>query len=95
MAWASHDLRTLLASIRLLVEALADGVASDEQTVRQYLAQAKKQEGIASNDLPFIFERFYRGISLATAPAVALAWGWQLTGAPGGLMGIVIGQPYI
>ncbi len=43
VAWAGHDLRTPLASIRLLVEALADGVATDEQTVQQYLVQAKKQ----------------------------------------------------
>ena len=32
LAWAGHDLRTPLASIRLLVEALADGVVSDPAT---------------------------------------------------------------
>lgn len=43
IAWAGHDLRTPLASIRLLVEALADGVVSDPPTMQQYLDQTKKQ----------------------------------------------------
>ena len=43
VAWAGHDLRTPLASIRLLVEALADGVVTDPETTQQYLAQARKQ----------------------------------------------------
>lgn len=43
VAWAGHDLRTPLSSIRLLVEALADGVVTDPQTIQQYLSQAKKQ----------------------------------------------------
>ncbi len=43
VAWAGHDLRTPLASIRLLVEALADGMVTDPQMTQQYLAQAKKQ----------------------------------------------------
>ena len=43
VAWAGHDLRTPLASIRLLIEALADGVVSDPQTIQQYFDQAKKQ----------------------------------------------------
>lgn len=43
IAWAGHDLRTPLSSIRLLVEALADGVVNEPDTVQQYLHQAKKQ----------------------------------------------------
>lgn len=43
LAWAGHDLRTPLASIRLLVEALADGVVSDPAAVQQYLDQTRKQ----------------------------------------------------
>jgi signal transduction histidine kinase len=43
IAWAGHDLRTPLSSIRLLVEALADGIVTDPQTVQEYLHQAKKQ----------------------------------------------------
>ena len=43
VAWISHDLRTPLASLRALAEALADGVATDEATRRRYLA------GLVSN----------------------------------------------
>jgi signal transduction histidine kinase len=38
IAWASHDLRTPLASLRALAEALADDLAPDETTRRRYLA---------------------------------------------------------
>jgi signal transduction histidine kinase len=38
VAWISHDLRTPLASLRALAEALADGVATDETTRQRYLA---------------------------------------------------------
>lgn len=38
IAWISHDLRTPLASLRALAEALADGVAIDEATRGRYLA---------------------------------------------------------
>jgi signal transduction histidine kinase len=38
IAWASHDLRTPLASLRALAEALADDMAPDEATRRRYLA---------------------------------------------------------
>lgn len=43
VAWAGHDLRTPLSSIRLLISALSDGLVSDPQTTQQYLNQAKKQ----------------------------------------------------
>ena len=43
VAWAGHDLRTPLTGVRLLVEALADGVISDPDTSRRYLHQARKQ----------------------------------------------------
>lgn len=38
IAWISHDLRTPLASLRALAEALADGVAIDQATRSRYLA---------------------------------------------------------
>ena len=38
VAWISHDLRTPLASLRALAEALADGVATDQATRERYLA---------------------------------------------------------
>jgi signal transduction histidine kinase len=43
IAWAGHDLRTPLSSIRLLVSALSDGIVNDPQTVQRYLNQTKKQ----------------------------------------------------
>jgi signal transduction histidine kinase len=43
VAWAGHDLRTPLSSIRLLVEALSDGVVTDPKEIQNYLSQAKKQ----------------------------------------------------
>ena len=36
VAWVSHDLRTPLAAIRAMVEALEDGVVSDPETVARY-----------------------------------------------------------
>ena len=43
VAWAGHDLRTPLTSIRVMLEALADGVIDDPQTSRRYLHQTLKQ----------------------------------------------------
>jgi signal transduction histidine kinase len=43
VAWAGHDLRTPLTGIRVLVEALADGVISDPETSQRYLQQARRQ----------------------------------------------------
>jgi signal transduction histidine kinase len=43
IAWAGHDLRNPLSSIRLLVSALSDGIVNDPHTVQQYLNQTKKQ----------------------------------------------------
>jgi signal transduction histidine kinase len=42
IAWAGHDLRTPLASIRAIVEALADGVVEDPGTVDRYLHTAQR-----------------------------------------------------
>ena len=42
IAWASHDLQTPLASVRLRLEALADGVVDDPETTRRYLATAQR-----------------------------------------------------
>ncbi len=37
IAWASHDLRTPVTSIRAMIEAMVDGVVSDPQTTTRYL----------------------------------------------------------
>jgi signal transduction histidine kinase len=41
VAWVDHDLRTPLTSIRVVVEALADGVVEDPTTVDRYLKTAQ------------------------------------------------------
>lgn len=42
IAWVGHDLRTPLASTRVIVEALADGVVEDPETVQRYLHTAQR-----------------------------------------------------
>lgn len=42
IAWVSHDLQTPLASMRAIVEALADGVVTDPETQQRYLATIQK-----------------------------------------------------
>jgi len=42
VAWVGHDLQTPLASIRAIVEALADGLVEDPETIERYLRNAKK-----------------------------------------------------
>jgi signal transduction histidine kinase len=72
VAWAGHDLRTPLASIRVLVEALADGVVSDPQTTQQYLSQAKKQVDNLSllvDDLFQVSQLDAGGLTLYLEPA--------------------------
>jgi signal transduction histidine kinase len=43
IAWVGHDLRTPLASVRAIVEALADGVVDDPDTVSRYLHTAQRE----------------------------------------------------
>jgi signal transduction histidine kinase len=42
IAWIGHDLRTPLASIRAIVEALADGVVEDPESIHRYLRTAQR-----------------------------------------------------
>jgi len=42
IAWVGHDLQTPLASIRAIVEALADGVVDDPETASRYLHTAQR-----------------------------------------------------
>jgi signal transduction histidine kinase len=42
IAWVGHDLRTPLASIRAMVEALADGMVDEPDTVQRYLNTMQK-----------------------------------------------------
>lgn len=42
VAWAGHDLQTPLASVRAIVEALADGMVDDDETRQRYLRTAQR-----------------------------------------------------
>ncbi len=56
IAWAGHDLRTPLASIRAIVEALADGVVEDPGTVARYLHTAQREIRSLSHLIDDLFE---------------------------------------
>src|SRR6185503_15460642 len=56
VAWASHDLRTPLASLRAMLDALADGVVSDPETVQRYLHQSQSEIGRMSSLIDDLFE---------------------------------------
>jgi signal transduction histidine kinase len=56
IAWAGHDLRTPLASIRAIVEALADGVVEDSSTVDDYLRRAQREIRSLSGLIDDLFE---------------------------------------
>jgi len=43
VAGASHDLRTPLASLQAMIEALAEGVVDDPETVQRYLRQSQAE----------------------------------------------------
>jgi signal transduction histidine kinase len=42
IAWVGHDLQTPLASIRAILEALADGMVEDPESVQRYLLTAQR-----------------------------------------------------
>lgn len=42
VAWAGHDLRTPLASVQAIIEALADGMVEDAATQQRYLRTAQR-----------------------------------------------------
>ena len=56
VAWIGHDLRTPLASMRVIIEALADGVVEDPATIQRYLQTAQHQIGSLSLLLDGLFE---------------------------------------
>lgn len=56
VAWASHDLRTPLASLRATAEALADEVVADPAEHRRYLASLVAQVDRLANLVDDLFE---------------------------------------
>jgi signal transduction histidine kinase len=56
VAWASHDLRTPLTSIRVMLDALVDGVVDDPETVDRYLRQSQNEINRMSALIDDLFE---------------------------------------
>ena len=56
VAWAGHDLRTPLASIQVMIEALADGVVDDPETVQRYLHTAQRDVDTLSHLIDDLFD---------------------------------------
>ena len=56
VAWAGHDLRTPLASVQVLVEALADGVVDDPATVQRYLGAIQRNTQALSSLVDDLFD---------------------------------------
>jgi len=72
VAWVSHDLRTPLAGLRAMAEALEDGVVTDRQTVGRYHAQIRKETDRLTLMIDDLFElsRIHAGtLRLSRRPA--------------------------
>ena len=55
-AWVSHDLRTPLTSMRVMIEAILDGVVNDEDTVHRYLDNSRAEIEHLSDLIDDLFE---------------------------------------
>lgn len=74
VAWVSHDLRTPLAGVRAMVEALEDRVVEDDETVARYYATMRREiDRLAGlvNDL-FELSRIQSGALALDIESVAL-----------------------
>jgi signal transduction histidine kinase len=56
IAWVGHDLRTPLASVRAIVEALADGIVEEPEMRLRYLRTAKRDIGALSDLIDDLFD---------------------------------------
>ena len=56
IASVSHDLRTPLASMRAMIEAITDGVVSDKETIERYWLTLKGEIAHLSNLIDDLFE---------------------------------------
>ncbi len=56
VAWVSHDLRTPLTSMRVMLEALADGIITDTATQQRYIATTLKEIQHLSHMITDLFE---------------------------------------
>jgi signal transduction histidine kinase len=67
VAWVSHDLRTPLAGIRAITEALEDGVVENPETIRRYYKTLRRESDQLANLVNDLFE-----LSRIQAGALAL-----------------------
>lgn len=75
VAWVSHDLRSPIASVRAMAEALEDGVVDDEASVARYhraIRQESERLGTLVDDL-FELSRISAGVVDSTQSFVPLA----------------------
>jgi signal transduction histidine kinase len=74
VAWVSHDLRTPLAGLRAMAEALEDGVVSDPETVAEYYRRIRVESDRMSALVDDLFElsRINSGALQLTPSAVPL-----------------------
>jgi signal transduction histidine kinase len=56
IAWVSHDLRTPLTSIRVMIEALADEVVTDPETMSRYIHSSRSELHHLSRLIDDLFE---------------------------------------
>lgn len=56
VAWASHDLRTPLTSLMVMLDALADGIVTDPETISRYLRQSQNEVNRMSALIDDLFE---------------------------------------
>ena len=56
VAWASHDLRTPLTSLRAMIDALNDRVVEDPETIARYLKQSQNEINRLSRLIDDLFE---------------------------------------
>jgi len=106
VAWVSHDLRTPLAGIRAMAEALGDGVVDDGETVSRYHADIQTEADRLSRLVDDLFELSrlqVEGVRIDAAPASladlvsdAVASARPLAHAKGiDLDGVVAGSPVV
>lgn len=56
VAWVSHDLRTPLTSIRVMIEALTDGIVTDSETMARYFETMQAEISHLSSLIDDLFE---------------------------------------
>lgn len=56
VSWISHDLRTPLAGIRAMAEALEDGIAGDDETVARYHSGVRREADRLAGMVDDLFE---------------------------------------